>query len=98
VTEIDIARKVTSVVSRSSTATPAETSTTYRQLRRELLDIESAALTGLYETGAITGITRRRIQRTLDLEHTGHGDQEQLPATQADQLLALCSSPAVPST
>jgi CPA1 family monovalent cation:H+ antiporter len=55
---------------------PAETSTAYRQLRRELLDIESAALTGLYDTGAITDTTRRRIQRTLDLEHTGLGDED----------------------
>lgn len=45
-----------------------------RQLRRELLDVESAELDRLYHDGAITDATRRRIQRSLDLEHTGLGD------------------------
>lgn len=55
---------------------PADNSTAYIQLRRELLAVESATLAALYETGAITDTTRRRIQRTLDLEHTGLGDEE----------------------
>ncbi len=55
---------------------PAGTSAAYRELRRELLTVEGNTLTALYETGAITDTTRRRIQRTLDLEHTGLGDDE----------------------
>lgn len=46
----------------------------YRDLRRQLLAVEGAELSRLYEAGAITDGTRRRIQRTLDLEHTGLGD------------------------
>jgi monovalent cation/hydrogen antiporter len=46
----------------------------YRDLRRELLAVESAELTRLYEAGVITDATRRRIQRTLDLESTGLGE------------------------
>jgi Na+/H+ antiporter len=47
----------------------------YRDLRRELLAVESAELTRLYETGAITDTTRRRIQRILDLESAGLGEE-----------------------
>jgi CPA1 family monovalent cation:H+ antiporter len=46
----------------------------YRDLRRELLAVESAELARLYETGAITDVTRRRIQRSLDLESAGLGE------------------------
>jgi NhaP-type Na+/H+ or K+/H+ antiporter len=46
----------------------------YRALRRELLDIEAAELTRLFEAGEITDGTRRRIQRLLDLEHAGLED------------------------
>jgi CPA1 family monovalent cation:H+ antiporter len=46
----------------------------YRDLRRELLAVEGAELNRLYEAGAITDTTRRRIQRTLDLENAGLGD------------------------
>jgi CPA1 family monovalent cation:H+ antiporter len=49
-------------------------SAAYRALRRKLLDVEAAELTRLFDTGAITDATRRRIQRTLDLEHTGLGE------------------------
>ncbi|WP_326835067.1 Na+/H+ antiporter [Amycolatopsis rhabdoformis] len=49
---------------------------TYRTLRREILDIEAAELTRLFDLGTITDTTRRRIQRLLDLEHTGLGDDE----------------------
>jgi Na+/H+ antiporter len=43
----------------------------YRTLRRELIDVEAAELTRLFEAGEITDGTRRRIQRLLDLEHAG---------------------------
>ncbi len=47
---------------------------TYRQLRQDLLDVESAELDRLYHDGAISDTTRRQIQRSLDLEHTGLGE------------------------
>jgi hypothetical protein len=47
----------------------------YRQLRRDLLRVEGAELNRLFETGAITDATRRRIQRTLDLENAGLGEE-----------------------
>jgi Na+/H+ antiporter len=46
----------------------------YLRLRRELLDVEGTELTHLYETGVISDMIRRRIQRQLDLEHTGLDD------------------------
>ncbi|MEC3975888.1 Na+/H+ antiporter [Amycolatopsis sp. H20-H5] len=46
----------------------------YPALRREILDVEAAELTRLFESDAITDATRRRIQRILDLEHAGLGD------------------------
>ncbi|TCO54885.1 Na+/H+ antiporter [Actinocrispum wychmicini] len=46
----------------------------YFRLRRELLHREGVELTRLYDTGVITDTTRRRIQRLLDLEHAGLGD------------------------
>jgi len=49
---------------------------TYAALRREILDVEAAELTRLFESGAITDTTRRRIQRQLDLEHAGLGDDD----------------------
>jgi Na+/H+ antiporter len=50
-----------------------------RQLRRDLLDIEGAELDRLYHDGTITDATRRRIQRSLDLEHTGLGEGADAP-------------------
>ncbi|GAA4535656.1 Na+/H+ antiporter [Amycolatopsis samaneae] len=50
----------------------------YRVLRREVLEVEGAELTRLFEQGVITDVTRRRIQRLLDLESAGLGDD---PAT-----------------
>jgi CPA1 family monovalent cation:H+ antiporter len=47
---------------------------TYRQLRRELLAVEMAELTRLFDDGAIDDNTRRRLQRTLDLEDARLGD------------------------
>jgi Na+/H+ antiporter len=46
----------------------------FRQLRRDLLDVESAELDRLYHDGTISDTTRRQIQRSLDLEHTGLGE------------------------
>ncbi|QKV80442.1 Na+/H+ antiporter [Amycolatopsis sp. Hca4] len=46
----------------------------YRALRRELIDVEAAELTRLFEAGEITDGTRRRIQRLLDLEYAGLED------------------------
>jgi monovalent cation/hydrogen antiporter len=40
----------------------------YRTVRRELIAIESAELSRLYQAGMIAEATRRRLQRTLDLE------------------------------
>jgi monovalent cation/hydrogen antiporter len=51
-----------------------ETSVAYRDLRHELLAVESAELNRLYAAGAITDGTRRRIQRTLDLEAGSIGE------------------------
>ncbi|MFD2418754.1 Na+/H+ antiporter [Amycolatopsis pigmentata] len=50
----------------------------YRRLRRELLAVEGAELNRLYQAGEISDHTRRRIQRTLDLEHAGLGDEDGL--------------------
>ncbi|WP_158895254.1 Na+/H+ antiporter [Amycolatopsis anabasis] len=57
----------------------AESSTTadaYRRLRRELLRVEGLELTRLYESGAVSDATRRRIQRMLDLEDAGLGEDD----------------------
>ena len=49
---------------------------TYREVRRQLLVVESAELHRLHETGAISDATRRRMQRLLDLEETRLGEDE----------------------
>jgi Na+/H+ antiporter len=46
----------------------------YRQLRRALLSVEGAELNRLYENGEINDATRRQIQRRLDLEQAGLGE------------------------
>ncbi len=46
----------------------------YRTLRRDLLAVQSLELARLYESGRITDATRRRIQRDLDLEEAGLGE------------------------
>ncbi|GAA3432165.1 CPA1 family monovalent cation:H+ antiporter [Kutzneria kofuensis] len=46
----------------------------YRKLRRELLAVEMAELARLFEDGTIDDSTRRRLQRTLDLEDARLGD------------------------
>jgi monovalent cation/hydrogen antiporter len=45
-----------------------------RQLRRDLIAIEAAELTRLYEEGVISATTHRLLQRRLDLEETSLGD------------------------
>jgi len=50
------------------------TGSSYRALRRELLAVEGAEVTRLYECGAISDPTRRRLQRSLDLEQAGLHD------------------------
>jgi Na+/H+ antiporter len=57
-------------------ATSAPVAESYRRLRRDLLAIEGAELNRLFEAGEISDHTRRRIQRTLDLEHAGLGDED----------------------
>jgi monovalent cation/hydrogen antiporter len=54
--------------------TTVSTAESYRRLRRELLAVEGAELNQLYQAGEITDDTRRHIQRILDLEHAGLGD------------------------
>jgi CPA1 family monovalent cation:H+ antiporter len=53
---------------------PTQAASVYRQVRQDLLDVESAELDRLYHDGAISDATRRQIQRSLDLEHTGLGE------------------------
>ena len=48
----------------------AGTARTERELRGDLITAETAELTRLYDAGTITAATRRRLQRTLDLETT----------------------------
>ncbi|HJT02392.1 MAG TPA: Na+/H+ antiporter [Pseudonocardiaceae bacterium] len=55
-------------------AEPPYTASIYRRLRRDLLDVENAELDRLYHDGVISDVTRRRIQRSLDLEHAGLGE------------------------
>ena len=44
------------------------TAQTERELRGDLIGAETAELSRLYDAGTITAATRRRLQRTLDLE------------------------------
>lgn len=49
--------------------TPAESADlTYRQLRRDLITVEETELQRLYDDHRISDTTRRRLQRSLDLE------------------------------
>ena len=59
------------------TARPADTDgagPVLRQLRRDVIAIEAAELTRLYEDGVISADTRRQLQRRLDLEETSLDD------------------------
>jgi monovalent cation/hydrogen antiporter len=58
-------------------ATPTDSlAAAYRTLRRDLLEVERTELAHLFRSGAITDATRRSIQRTLDLEDAGLGDED----------------------
>ncbi|MGW0211902.1 hypothetical protein ACWDZ8_41430 [Streptomyces sp. NPDC003233] len=46
----------------------------YRQLRRDLITVETAELQRLYDTHHISDTTRRRLQRSLDLEEARLAD------------------------
>jgi CPA1 family monovalent cation:H+ antiporter len=46
-----------------------------RDIRRDLIAVQNAELKRLYENGIISDVTRRRVQRSLDLEATGLGDE-----------------------
>ncbi|WP_379794490.1 Na+/H+ antiporter [Kutzneria chonburiensis] len=52
----------------------SSTAAVYRRLRRDLLAVEMAELARLFDDGAIDDNTRRRLQRTLDLEDARLGD------------------------
>ena len=41
-----------------------------------MLAVEGTELARLLESGEITDVTRRRVQRMLDLEHAGLGGDE----------------------
>jgi CPA1 family monovalent cation:H+ antiporter len=45
----------------------------YRELRREVIAVQTAELRRLYEDHRISDTTRRRLQHELDLEETGLG-------------------------
>ena len=47
----------------------------YRELRRDLLAVETAELVRLRDSGAISEDVRRRVQRALDLEEAGLADE-----------------------
>jgi CPA1 family monovalent cation:H+ antiporter len=68
-----IARIEESVLEEPSNSFTAEM---YLGLRRELLAVEGTELARLFESGEITDVTRRRVQRLLDLEHAGLGGDE----------------------
>jgi Na+/H+ antiporter len=66
-------------IQQHETGDPPAAGSIYRQLRRDLLDVESAELDRLYCDGAVSDATRRRIQRSLDLEHAGLGEGLEAP-------------------
>ncbi|WP_030798646.1 hypothetical protein [Streptomyces sp. NRRL S-337] len=47
----------------------------YRELRRTVIAAETAKLQHLYADNHISDLTRRRLQRQLDLEDAGLGDE-----------------------
>ncbi|MFJ9120302.1 Na+/H+ antiporter [Streptomyces sp. NPDC102394] len=53
-----------------NTTTAESTDLVYRQLRRDLIAVETAELQSLYDAHRISDTTRRRLQRSLDLEET----------------------------
>ncbi|MFK0292491.1 Na+/H+ antiporter [Streptomyces sp. NPDC090442] len=57
-----------------ATTTEWTSAATYRELRRTVIAAESAQLHRLYADNHISDTTRRRLQRSLDLEEAGLGD------------------------
>jgi monovalent cation/hydrogen antiporter len=55
-------------------ADPAGVRQTYREVRREVVAVQSRELARLYSQGAIDAATRRRIQRQLDLDDARFSD------------------------
>lgn len=47
----------------------------YRQLRRAVVLVQRAELERLHAMGSASELTRRRIQRQLDLEDARYGDE-----------------------
>jgi len=59
----------------NGSAVPVESADlVYRQLRRDLIAVEAAELQRLYDEHAISDTTRRRLQRSLDLEEARLAD------------------------
>jgi CPA1 family monovalent cation:H+ antiporter len=58
----------------SNTAANESADLVYRQLRRDLIVVETGELQRLYDGHAISDTTRRRLQRSLDLEETRLAD------------------------
>ena len=59
----------------NGTGAPTESADlVYRQLRRDLIAVEAAELQRLYDDQAISDTTRRRLQRSLDLEEARLAD------------------------
>jgi CPA1 family monovalent cation:H+ antiporter len=70
----ELGNRIEHIQSRADHGGHDPTAVTYHQLRRDLIAIESAELDRLYGDGSISATTRRNIQRTLDLEDAGLGD------------------------
>ncbi|MFF4060210.1 Na+/H+ antiporter [Streptomyces sp. NPDC001668] len=56
------------------TGTSGSADLVYRQLRRDLIAVEAVELQRLYDDHAISDVTRRRLQRSLDLEEARLAD------------------------
>ncbi len=54
---------------------PGSAMAAYRALRRDVLSAQHRELARLFDTGAISDVTRRRVQRSLDLEDAGLGEE-----------------------
>jgi Na+/H+ antiporter len=61
-------RELRTALEHASADEPAEAAQPYREARRELIAVEAAELARLHRDGTIGDGTRRRLQRTLDLE------------------------------
>jgi hypothetical protein len=54
---------------------PESTGAADHDIRRDLIAVENAELKRLYENGIISDVTRRRLQRSLDLEAARLSDE-----------------------